>query len=170
VHAAAVLAIAVMAACATAPRVAPASSEQQPAPAAPASQAPAGTTGTAAGARRAPLPADSMEIARRYTRWLYSAEADSLVAHHSAEGRARPRMKEELVASAAELAARAGTEVSVVEEKFVTRNGRRQYWRTANFSSIGEPMLVRWVINSAGEIEGMGMGPRSQAPPIDPEP
>jgi hypothetical protein len=129
------------------------------------------TTATEAGARARPaqLPADSMELARKYTRWLYTAQADSLLAHHTADARARTGVKEQLAGSSAELTARAGTEVSVVEEKFVTRNGRRQYWRTANFSSIGEPMLVRWVISPSGEIEGLGLGPRSQAPPIDPE-
>jgi hypothetical protein len=50
----------------------------------------------------------------------------------------------------------------------VTRNGRRQYWRKAKFSGIAEPFLLRWVIVAPGTIGGLGTGPASQAPPVDP--
>jgi hypothetical protein len=36
------------------------------------------------------------------------------------------------------------------------------------FSNYNEPLLLRWVIGSKGEILGIGFGPLSQAPPIDP--
>ena len=65
------------------------------------------------------------------------------------------------------LSVRAGTEVAVLEEKFVMRNQRPQYWRTAKFTNFPEPILLRWVINPQGEIVGLGLGPLSQAPPID---
>jgi hypothetical protein len=67
-----------------------------------------------------------------------------------------------------QLAVRAGTETAVLEEKFVKRNGRTQYWRTARFSDFPEPILLRWVIDAEGKITGLGLGPLSQAPPIDP--
>ena len=96
-------------------------------------------------------------------------EVDSLLAHHTAEGRARPGMRAELLASAEQLSSNVGHEVTLIGERFVTRNGRRQYWRTATFSMYEEPILVRWVIGPTGQIEGLGLGPLSQAPPIDPE-
>lgn len=133
-------------------------------------QAPAVTKDApAARARPARLPADSMELGRRYTRWLYTGQVDSLVAHHAAEARAdTARLTSVLRSALADLTARAGTETEVVEERFVTRNGQRQYWRTARFSGYGEPIMVRWVILPTGEIMGLGTNPASQAPPIDP--
>jgi hypothetical protein len=62
------------------------------------------------------------------------------------------------------IASRAGSEVSVIEEKFITRNGARQYWRTAKMDILPEAFLLRWVISPEGRIAGVGMGPASQAP------
>lgn len=121
-------------------------------------------------ARPAQLPADSMQLGRRYTQWLYTGQVDSLVAHHAAEARAdTAKLAASLRGSLADLAARAGTETAVIEERFVTRNGRRQYWRTARFSNFAEPIMIRWVILPTGELIGLGMNPASQAPPIDPQ-
>jgi sugar phosphate isomerase/epimerase len=116
----------------------------------------------------AQLPKDSMELARKYTAWFYTTQIDSVVAHLDSAQRGKPEQKAQYESRAADLAARAGTEKIVMEEKFITRNGARQYWRTAMFSNYNEPMLLRWVIGSKGEILGIGMSPLSQAPPIDP--
>lgn len=114
-----------------------------------------------------PARPDSLALARRFTAWFCTGQVDSLLAHYPAETRdssARSRLQQNFD----QLAVRAGTETAVVEEKFVMRNGRPQYWRTARFSDFAEPILIRWVINGNGEIVGMGLGPLSQAPPIDP--
>ena len=117
----------------------------------------------------AQLPADSMEIGRKATMWLYAAQFDSLVAHMDSTGRSQPdRAKAQLESQATQLAARAGTEVKVIEEKYITRNGARQYWRTATFSNLAEPVVVRFIVTSKGELAGLGMNPASQTPPIDP--
>lgn len=113
------------------------------------------------------LPADSMELGRKYTLWFYTGMADSLLAHMDSAHRADmtvARIEEAM----ANVATRAGNEVSVVEEKFITRNGARQYWRAAKMDLMEEPFLLRWVITPKGEIAGVGLGPLSQAPPIDP--
>lgn len=111
---------------------------------------------------------DSLTLARRYTVWFYTAQFDSLIAHHPADVRKDSTLRARFEQRLADLAERAGTETEVVEEKFVRRNKQAQYWRTAKFSGFPEPILFRWVINPDGEILGMGMGPLSQAPPIDP--
>jgi hypothetical protein len=116
----------------------------------------------------AQLPADSMELARKYTIWLYTVRADSLLAHMDSGSRAQPDMAKRIEDGAAELAMRAGTEQKVLEEKFITRNGNRQYWRKSTFSNMTEPFLLRFVMNSRGQIAGVGMGLASEAPPIDP--
>ena len=113
------------------------------------------------------LPADSMELGRKYTTWFYTGMADSLLAHMASENRANMTV-ERIQQAMLTVATRAGNEVSVVEEKFITRNGARQYWRTAKMDIMEEPFLFRWVITPQGEIGGVGMGPLSEAPPIDP--
>jgi hypothetical protein len=110
---------------------------------------------------------DSLSLARQYTTWFYTAQFDSLVAHHGAEARADANLRNRLEQALAQLTSRAGTEVEVIDEKFVMRLNQRQYWRTAKFSSYDEPILFRWVLSGEGAIIGMGMGPASQAPPID---
>ncbi|MEJ7809332.1 MAG: hypothetical protein WKG32_02845 [Gemmatimonadaceae bacterium] len=114
------------------------------------------------------VAADSFALARQYTQWFYTAQVDSLWAHHSEGARKEMGSARVLEEQLSQLTERAGTEVQVLEEKFVKRNGRRQYWRTAKFSQFPEPLLVRWVLGDAGEIMGMGLGPASQAPPTDP--
>ena len=118
----------------------------------------------------AALPADSFDLARKYTQWFYNQQVDSLVAHHSPDGRKDADLPARLLNSNKELATRAGKELWVTDERFITRNGQRQYWRTATFSGFSEPVLVRWVMNAKGEITGLGLGPKSDAPPIDPAP
>jgi len=118
---------------------------------------------------QAPQRPDSLALARQYTVWLYTGQVDSLFAHHPADAQRDTTLRQRIRGSVDQLALRAGTETSVIEEKFVKRNGRTQYWRTAKFSDFGEPLLVRWVLNPDGTIGGIGMGPLSQAPPIDPQ-
>ena len=117
---------------------------------------------------QADVPADSLALARQWTMWFYMGEADSLVAYYSgdddpAERRARYAEFSEMVAE------RGGFETEVIEETWKQRNGQTQYWRTAKFSEIDEPILIRWVY-SEGKHLGMGIGPLSQAPPTDPPP
>jgi hypothetical protein len=113
----------------------------------------------------AAAPVDSLALARQYTRWFYDAQWDSLLAHAPAD---RRPSREELQQQLDMLTARAGTELWVLEEKFVRRNGRPQYWRTARFTAREEPILLRWVIDPDGSIGGLGLGPASDPPPVDP--
>ena len=123
-------------------------------------QAPAATA--------APQKPDSLALARQYTVWFYTGEVDSLIAHHPLDAQRDSTLRQRLNQQVEQLALRAGVETGVIEEKFVKRNRRTQYWRTAHFSNFSEPILVRWVMNPDGTIGGMGLGPLSQAPPIDP--
>jgi len=113
-------------------------------------------------------PKDSLALARKYATWFYAGQMDSVLAHHSAEGRAElttDALRERLM----EVASRAGEEDSVIEEKFVKRNGRTQYWRVAKFTAYAdEPLVLRLVILPTGEIGGMGFNPLSRTPPVDP--
>jgi hypothetical protein len=110
---------------------------------------------------------DSLGLARQYTQWFFTGQLDSLWNHTSAG------MRQQMGSTAVyrerldQLVSGAGSETAVLGERFIMRSGKPQYWREANYSGFGEPLLFRWVIVN-GEIDGMGMGPASQAPPIDP--
>ena len=110
---------------------------------------------------------DSLAHARRITRWFYAGQADSIRAFIPDADKAK--FTSEVISDRLlQLTGRAGTELEVIEEKFVKRNGQTQYWRTAKFSLMSEPLLLRWVLDPTGHVIGQGMGPLSQAPPIDP--
>ena len=115
-------------------------------------------------ARAQEAPVDSLALARQYTAWLYAGQADSLVAHGS-----DPTEAADYGRLIGLLAERAGNELEVLEETWKLRNGECQYWRTVRVSKLGEPLLLRWVMDPAGRITGIGMGPLSQAPPVDRE-
>lgn len=116
---------------------------------------------------QSPLPNDSLEIGRRYVRWFLTSQVDSLVAHMSERSLSGLGGREGLLQRMMEVAARAGETKGVVEERFAWRNGQRQYWHAVNTTLLGEPLLVRIVISPSGEMIGLGLGPMSQAPPVD---
>lgn len=119
---------------------------------------------------RQQLPADSLAIARKYVTWLWTNQIDSLFAHMPPED-ATPEARQQFTDQLTQINARAGVEQSVVEEKWTRRNGNRQYFRAARFSDFtDEPLVLRFVILPDGRIGGMGFGPLSRVPPMDPEP
>ena len=115
------------------------------------------------------MPADSLAYARQITAWFFAGEVDSLVAHSDSGGQgidAEANWQQRLE----QFTGRAGEELEVVEEKFAKRNGNTQYWRTSKYSKFTtEPILLRWAFNKKGELIGAGVGPLSQAPPVDPD-
>lgn len=113
------------------------------------------------------VPPDSLALARRYTTWLLAGEADSLVAHVADGVDGQVRTAEFWNNATNTISTRAGEEVLVVDESWRPRNGDCQYWRTSEFSGMSEWLLIRWVLDPEGRIEGVGMGPESQAPATD---
>lgn len=126
------------------------------------SAAPAATGPTMASAGT-----DSLAVARKYTVWFYTGQVDSLWAHQSADAK-KSNTPAQLMATLMQLTGEVGVEEKVIEERFVKRLGKTQYWRTAQFSGGGEPFMVRMVLTPQGEFAGFGFNPRSQAPAIDP--
>jgi hypothetical protein len=118
--------------------------------------------------RPAQLAPDSLERARKFTAWLYTNQTDSLFTYMDSASQRELKAPQGIEQMVAQLATRAGSEEQLLEERWVTRNGRRQYWRKARFSGVAEPFLVRWVLVAPGSIAGFGFGLASQAPPVDP--
>jgi hypothetical protein len=115
------------------------------------------------------MPADSLAHARKLTEWFFTARHDSVLPHFAVDDGDQQVTTAELQERLEGLTARAGLETEVVEEKFVKRNGNTQYWRTSKYTIFEEPVLFRWAFNKQGQIIGMGVGPASDAPPIDPD-
>jgi hypothetical protein len=124
---------------------------------------------SAGAARAQESTVDSLALARQYTMWLYVGEVDSLLAHSTDEFRDEHAQEPSFTIMSRLIAERAGFETEVIEETWKLRNGDCQYWRTAEFSNIDEPLLIRWVLDSSGRIDGVGGGPLSQAPPVEAE-
>jgi hypothetical protein len=131
---------------------------------------PAATPAAATPVVRQKLPDDSLAIARKYAGWVWGSQIDSIFAHSRLETRTQDA-RSQFTDMMAQVAARAGTEAVLVEEKWVRRNGNRQYWRTVRMTDFAdEPIVLRIVMLPSGEWGGMGMGPLSQVPPVDSEP
>ena len=132
---------------------------QTPAPAAPA----------AAPTPPPKLDDDSLEFARQVTLWFYSGAVDSLWAHTSPEWQAAMGSKDRWSAMFGDFIQRLGSETELVQERWIKRNGQRQYvrvLRAAEFSE--EPVAIRWVILPGKRLGGAGMNPLSRMPPADP--
>jgi len=121
----------------------------------------------AAGTQLTRLPADSVAIARRFVGWLWSTQVDSLLAHSPPD---TAMTRDVLTNQISQIVGQIGVEQEVVEERWVRRNGRRQYWRTSRYSDFAqEPIVLRLVILPDGRMAGMGLNPLSQVPPTEPE-
>ena len=119
---------------------------------------------------RQKLPDDSLAIARKYAGWVWASQIDSILAHARPEARTE-QARSQFMDVMAQVGARAGSEASLVQETWVRRNGNRQYWRTVRMTDFtDEPIVLRIVMLPTGEWGGMGLGPLSQVPPVDPEP
>lgn len=122
----------------------------------------------AAGTPLTRLPNDSVAIARRFVTWLWSTQVDSLIAHSP---RDTTQTREQFSNQIAQIVSQIGVEQEVLEERWVRRNGRRQYWRTSRFSDFTqEPLVLRLVILPDGRMAGMGLNPQSQNPAVETEP
>lgn len=115
------------------------------------------------------LDYDSLAFGRQMTNWFYSSEVDSLWAHTAPEMQQQLGSKDKWSEMIGEFVQRAGMESELVEERWVKRNGLRQYWhifRATEFTA--EPLMLRWVLIPGKMIGGLGMNPLSRAPAIDP--
>ena len=64
---------------------------------------------------------------------------------------------------------RIGMENDLVEERWMKRNGRRQYVRVLHGTEFTqEPVMLRWVLIPGRLVGGVGLNPLSRAPAADP--
>ena len=126
----------------------------------------------AASASKPPMPAppttDLVVAGRKLANWILANQLDSVVANRAPSASA-DTVRMELARFVEEIAIHAGNEVKVMEEKVVRRNGRYQYWRTAEFETAPSAVLFRIVLTPDGKYGGIGLGLANNPPPIDPE-
>jgi hypothetical protein len=127
----------------------------------------------AAPARVPPPPKldyDSLAFARQVTQWFLYADVDSLWAHSDTSLQSAYGGNKEVWADqVAQFALQFGQESSLIEERWVQRLGRRQYWRIMKLTESGEPIALRWVLLPGKKVPGFGINPVSALPPVDPQ-
>jgi hypothetical protein len=115
------------------------------------------------------LDYDSLAFGRLLTEWFYHDQVDSLWAHTHPMMQQLLGSKEKWSEMVVQFTGRAGMETDVVEERWVKRSGRRQYWRIIHSSEFPEePVMLRWVLEPGKLVGGLGLNPLSQAPAVDP--
>lgn len=113
------------------------------------------------------LPADSMELGARYVDWMLDYRADSLWAHLGDGMRENFGSVGDLKDRLGGLFQQIGDHERMISQRYWMRNGKPQFWHTAEFSALPEPVVIRLVIEPEGAISGLGINPQSQNPAVD---
>jgi hypothetical protein len=113
------------------------------------------------------LPADSMELGAKYINYIMDYDAGDLFEAFSDEMKEQFESVGTTLDRMAGLFEQIGSQESVISQRYWMRNGKPQFWHTAKFSSMDEPIVIRIVIEPNGIISGIGFNPESQNPPVD---
>lgn len=113
------------------------------------------------------LPADSMEIGAKYVGWILDSRADSMWSKMTPESQSRMQSVGNLKETMGQIHMQIGMHERTISERYWMREGKPQFWHTAEFSEIAEPVVIRLVIEPDGMISGVGINPESQNPPVD---
>lgn len=119
------------------------------------------------GAAAVHLPADSMEVGAKYVEWMLDYRADSLWSWLSDEMREDGGSVGEFKERMAGLFGQIGDQRRVLSQRYWMRSGKPQFWHTAEFSEVDEPVVIRLVIEPDGTISGIGFNPQSRNPAVD---
>ena len=111
-----------------------------------------------------------LALGRHYTEWFFAGRTDSLIAHMAPESVEASGGAAGILNQRDQVSAHAGKQTMLLEEKLTWRRGMPQFWHEAMFENMAEPVVIRWVMDDQGAIVGIGLGPRSQTPEVDPAP
>lgn len=115
------------------------------------------------------VPAEVKQLAlgHQLTEWFLASRMDSIVARMPDDVKERSGGVASLQNARAQLAMRGGEEAKLLEEKMTRRKGLAQYWRSAMYTELQEPIVVRWLFSEESQVVGFGLGPLSQTPAPD---
>ena len=108
-----------------------------------------------------------MELGATYVDWMLDYRADSLWARFDDGMRENSGSAGDLKDRLGGLFQQIGDQRRMISQRYWMRNGKPQFWHTAEFSGVPEPVVIRLVIEPDGTISGMGINPQSQNPPVD---
>ncbi|MGH7586819.1 MAG: hypothetical protein ACREMH_11265 [Gemmatimonadales bacterium] len=107
---------------------------------------------------------DSLSLGRKYVRWVYENQVDSLWNRLDEQMKSMMGSKDVMIKETDELVIAFGTEVQVVEETVTARDGNLVYTREAKFDGRpDEAMVWSWTIAPDGAIKGARIQPKSPA-------
>ena len=129
----------------------------------------AADAGAQAEVARAPLPADSVALARRYTEWFIEGSTDSLFAHYSDSMRTVMQSSAGLQQTWMQFILNAGDPGERLEERWIPGRRTQAYYRILRYSKAPEPVVITWYLTPRGEITYLGLGLRSQVRALDPQ-
>lgn len=121
-----------------------------------------------AGRPRALTRDQAIDLGRRYTDWFYAGADEALFHAMDPQVQASFGGPDGVARQRALLVQLGGVEGQLLEERLTLRHGYPQYWRCARFPLSDEPLVMRWVMNGAGEIVGVGLGRRRDVPDAEP--
>ena len=115
---------------------------------------------------------DSLSLGRKYVKWVYENQADSLWNRLDDQMKSMIGSKDAMIKETDELVIAFGNEVEVVEETVTASEGNLVYTREAKFDGRpDEAMVWNWTIAPDGTIKGARIRPKSQMqPPAAPRP
>jgi hypothetical protein len=113
------------------------------------------------------LPADSMELGAKYMDYVLNYESEDLYEALTANMQENLGSPADIFDQMGMLFEQIGSQERVISQRFWMRNGKPQYWHTAEFTNLAEPMVFRFVIEPDGKISGIGVNAESQNPPVD---
>ena len=130
------------------------------------------TLASTAAAQSSPVTRDdSLSLGRKYIKWVYENQSDSLWNKLDEQMKAMMGSKDVMIKETDELVIAFGNEVEVVEETVTARDGNLVYTREAKFDGRpDEPMVWSFTIAPDGTITGARIRPKSQAQDPAPAP
>lgn len=111
-----------------------------------------------------PVPESPLERGQLYTEWLYEGETERLWDRFTPGARAGGSLRS-FRSFQAEIRRGMGTERAILSERVVGLPGFDLYQRMARFSGTADTVVVEWMIESSGDIAGLGVGPRKREAP-----
>lgn len=125
------------------------------------------TTGPVTEAGAPHLPADSLQLGATYIEWMLDYRADSLWAHLGDGMRENFGSVGGLKDGLGDVFRQIGDHKRMISQRYWMRDGKPQFWYTAEYSAIPEPVVIRFVIEPDGMISGLGINPQSRNPAVD---
>ncbi len=127
------------------------------------------TAQDAAPAAPKPFTADEearyLKLGHQAVTFFFDGKADSLLAMMDSATKTRAGGVDGVRQQMDAVAERGGVPLTVKAERMTRRNGQPQFWYEADMSNYAdEPIVFRWLFNEQGQITGIGMGPKSNAP------